>query len=131
MPYVYSTATSDIKYCAYHPGPETQASAKLKKTVLVRGGANLAPLTGRLITPRGVVTQVSDEDLEFLLQNEAFIRHQKAGHMHVDKAAKEPDKVAAAGMNPQDLSAPITPKSKEVLGTAVPVVPPPPAHRKA
>ena len=131
MPYVYSTATADINYCDYHPGPATEGSARLKRKVLIKGGANLAPLHGRLITPRGMVTQVSEEELSFLQNNEAFKRHMAAGYMHVDKANKDPDKVAAAGMAPQDGSAPITPKSKEVLGTSVPVVPPAPANRKA
>ena len=131
MPYVYSTATSDIRYTEYHKGPATESSARLKRTLLIKGGANLAPLTGLLITPKGVATKVTDEELDFLNSLESFKRHLTAGFMFVDKAEKDPNKVAAAGMASQDRSAPITPASKDVLGTAIPVTAPAPASRRA
>lgn len=130
MPYVYSTATGGIDYVKYKPSSDRANHNEVVKKVSIAGGANLAPVVGRLITPRGVVTKVSEKDLEFLLQDEAFKRHMEAGFMHVEKENLDADKVAKK-MTARDASAPITPDSKEVLGTAVPVVPPAPANRKA
>ena len=130
MPYVFCTATGGTDYCEYAPSNEHQASATIIRKVSIKGSANLAPLAGRLITPYGAVTSVNDEELEFLERNESFIRHKKAGFIRVDKANLDPDKVAKEGMQAKDRSAPITPASKEVLGTATPVVPEAPRSRR-
>ena len=127
MPYVYSTITADTNYCEYHKSPEGAASARLKRSVTINGGANLAPVNRHLssvvlMTPRGAVTQVTDEELDFLENNEAFKRHRARNFLAVESKAKDINVVVSAGMAPQDESAPITPKSKEVLGTAIPVV---------
>lgn len=132
MPYVYSTATGGIDYVQYKPSSIHAASHQVLRKVSIAGGANLAPVQGRLVTPKGVATHVSDEELKFLMNDETFKRHMAAGFMYVDEKKMDADKVVRdKGMNPQDGSAPITPKSKEVLGTAVPVVPEPPSNRKA
>lgn len=121
MPYVYSTATADITYPLYDKSSAHAAHSVIKRKVTIRGGANLATQTGRLVTPKGMVTRVTDEELDFLMHSEAFLRHKERGFMHVDKSDIDPDKVARdKGMNPKDGSAPITPNSKEVLGTATP-----------
>jgi hypothetical protein len=126
MPFVYSTATGANKYVEYHPYNKNEASARIKRVIAtIAGGANLAPVAGNLVTPRGVATQVTDEQLKALMNCEAFKRHMEAGFMHVDdsKERRDPDKVVRdVGMNPKDGSAPLTPDSKEVLGTLKPVV---------
>ena len=129
MPYVYSTITAPTKYCEYHPTPEGAASARIKRTVLINGGANLAPSNRGLssvvlMTPRGAVTRVTDDELGFLENNAAFKRHRDRGFLAVEAKEKDINTVVSAGMNPQDESAPLTPRSKEVLGTAVAVTNP-------
>jgi len=68
--------------------------------------------TKHLFTPKGVVTQVSDDDLEFLLQNKSFQRHMKAGFLTYDKKKIEPER-KSANMAQKDGSAPMTPKDFE------------------
>ena len=132
MPYVISSATSDICYPLYEPIAPRSPVAKIKKKILIHGGANLAPLTGRLITPKGVATHVSDEDMAFLEESEAFKRHVKAGYMHVEKTDKNPDAVATEHLQARDGSAPLTPNSPEVLNNCDKVVvPKPDKARKA
>lgn len=126
MPVVYSTATSDINYVDYHPGKPTDAAAVVKRSVIIKGGANLATLTGNLITPRGVATVISDDDLAFLETLEAFQRHKSKGFMYVEKGSKpkDADAVAKAHMAPADKSAPLTRDSKDYLAGTTPVVEP-------
>ena len=135
MPFVYSTATGSNKYVEYYPCDKNTPHAHIKRVIAeIKGGANLAPQEGVLITPKGAVTQVTDEQLKSLMECKAFLRHKAAGYMHVDegKDRKDPDRVARdAGMNPKDGSAPITPESKDVLGTVKAVVPEPPKNRRA
>jgi hypothetical protein len=123
MPYVYSTATASISYSKYKPSGPHAGSAQIERSIVIRGGANLAPLRDKsqmvLMTPRGVVTKVTDEELAFLESVEAFQRHKKRGFIAVEGKSLAIDKVVEAGMCPQDKSAPLTPKSKEVLGNAV------------
>lgn len=111
MNFVYSTATNDITYVDYLPAAENGAKRNIKKSVLIKGGAGL-PKHRTLITPYGVKTEVSDEDLAFLESNQAFQRHAKRGFMKVMKRNVDPDKVAA-DMAQRDGSAPYVPNDYE------------------
>ncbi len=51
---------------------------------------------------------VSDEDLEFLMKNDSFIKHMKAGFLTIDKKEVAPEK-KAKDMAQKDGSAPLTP----------------------
>ncbi len=114
--YVYCTATCSTNYVCYDVTP-AQANAKVKKwpdgrkmMVTINGGHGVS--NKHFVTPRGVVTQVSDEDMEWLQHDEAFKRHQKAGFIVVDRKKRNPEKVAAE-MQDKDGSAPITPDDYE------------------
>jgi hypothetical protein len=74
--------------------------------VVIKGGANLA--TDRLITPLGVRTEVTDQQLEQLEQNTIFQKHKKQGFIVVMSDKEDPDDIAK-GMTPKDQSAPVTP----------------------
>ena len=75
------------------------------------------------MTPRGVATRVTDEELEFLESLDAFKRHRDRGFLKVDKSNKEKDIASVVvDMQKKDGSAPITPESKEFLRTATPVL---------
>ena len=65
-----------------------------------------------LTTPKGAVTEVTDEELEFLLKNKSFQRHMKAGFISYDNTKVEPEK-KAADMAEGDNSIPLTPKDFE------------------
>lgn len=102
--FVYTTLTNDNVYTNYAPGPAggvQQAAGQ----VLIYGGANRANKS--LVTPLGVMTEVSDKDFEILQANADFQLHTKNGFITVrdDKVNAE---VAAADMKGRDKSAPLT-----------------------
>lgn len=107
MPFVYSTATNSGTYVQYAPDTDNSKghSVPLRK-VTIQGGHGVA--TKNLITPKGVATQVTDDELEFLLNDANFQRHVKAGFMTYDKKKVDPEK-RAANMAKGDNSAPLTP----------------------
>jgi len=105
MNYVYSTQTCGMHYAEYEKS-SSKDIAKIIKKVLIKGGHGVA--NKHFLTPKGVVTTVSDEDMEFLLKSEAFNRHLKAGFMSYDKKEVLPE-IKAANMKDKDGSAPLTP----------------------
>lgn len=116
MPYVYSTATCSGTYVKYQDVPANSDNKsspghnKVVKSVTIQGGNGVA--TRHLITPKGMVTKVSDEDLAFLMQNRSFQRHMDAGFITVDKKKVDPA-IKAKDMTEKDGSAPLTPKDFE------------------
>jgi hypothetical protein len=116
MPYVCSTGTNDTCYCEYTPGGGDLPV--LKRQVLIKGGANRGGK--HLVTPQGIVTSVSDEDLAFLKTNKAFLRHMERGFVTIIEQKKEPDAdKVAKDMTPKDGSAP---KTADDYGDKQPVV---------
>lgn len=117
MPYVYSTGTNNTEYDDYGPIDKNAGHATIKRKVTIKGGHGVAsmvrgPIIGETYTPVGVVTEVTDEELDFLEHNEAFQRHVQAGFLVVDRRKIDPAK-HAANMNPKDGSAPLTPADFE------------------
>lgn len=105
MPYVYSTLTAGQNYTAYTKGGGDLPV--VQKVVTINGGTNLPDKN--LITPRGVVTEVSTEDLEFLLDQPAFIQHVENGFITFDTAKKDVE-VAVSDLQGRDGSAPLVPE---------------------
>ncbi len=58
--YVYSTLTCDNNFAVYSNTPN-QDIPVIHKTILIKGGHRVA--TKSLYTPRGVVTEISDDDM--------------------------------------------------------------------
>ena len=117
MPFVYSTCANSGTYCEYEPSTadnKNRGHHVARKKVTIRGGHGVAQQQkgagfGGIYTPMGVATEVSDEDLEFLLQNKSFQRHVASGHITYDKKKIEPEK-KVQNMAEKDGSAPLTPK---------------------
>lgn len=106
--YVYSTMTAGVTYVTYvNSGNDLP---EIAHKVHIAGGANVA--TKHLVTPRGVVTEVSDTDLEHLISNEIFQRHMKNGFIIVDTIKVDPE-VKVADMEQADSSAPMVPEDFE------------------
>ena len=79
--YIHSTASQPMIYPIY-AGEDGQNRATKIKDILIKGKANVMdPQT--LSTPTGVVTEVSDADLELLKRSSAFQRHVARGFMRV------------------------------------------------
>ena len=108
MPFVYSTTTCDGTYVEYRPDPDKgRGHSEAIRKVTIKGGHGVA--TKHLITPKGVVTEVTADEMEWLLKDASFQRHIKAGHITYDNTRIEPEK-RAADMAEGDGAAPLTPK---------------------
>lgn len=104
--YVYSTLTCDQRYLNHAPGGADLPIA-LGEGVFIKGGAGVA--NDRLITPRGVATEVTESEVEYLRANQVFQLHEKNGFVMVSEETIDADK-AAAVMENRDGSAPIVPQ---------------------
>lgn len=84
--FIYSTLTASVNYTTYLPGG---ADIKVKdRHVNVKGGANNVILN-TFNSPDGIVTEVSNEDMDFLLQHPVFQMHIKNGFItHKQKEIK-------------------------------------------
>lgn len=100
--YIYSTLSCDQHYRGYTQGATDMP--QIEHTVHINGGANVADK--RFVTPRGVVTPVSEQELALLEQNHVFQLHRKNGFISVDTSRVDPDARAAA-MEGRDQSAPL------------------------
>lgn len=113
--YIYSTATCGAWYTLYEENSSKDIAMPKKVNgkicqVEIKGGHGVA--TKHLVTPRGVVTKVSDEEFELLQQNKSFQKHVQDGFLSFDKKEIAPEK-KAADMADKDGSAPITPQDFE------------------
>lgn len=102
--YIYSTLTNSIKineYAAVEGG-----TPRSVRSILIAGGSNVADK--HFITPQGVVTEVTDEELEFLKRDKMFNRMVERGFIKHESKKAEVNKVVA-DMVGRDESAPLTP----------------------
>lgn len=102
--HVFSTLANDQRYANYVSNPE--GAPIVTGEVLIKGGAGVA--NDRFITPMGVHTEISEEQLAELEKNPVFIKHKKNGFVTVQQRRADPEKVAT-DMNAKDLSRPFTP----------------------
>jgi len=110
MPYVYSTLTCDNEYADYVKAGD---QLNIQHKVLIKGGHGV--MNKNFMTPLGVVTEVSDDDLRFLMNNSAFKFHLDGKFLKVEEKAYDPEKVAS-DMERADNSAQITPADYEPGG---------------
>lgn len=119
MKYVYSTLSNDMEYVLYSDNKVNDLHQKTK-SIIINGGANVAHKK-TLVTPKGVVTEISDEDAELLSQNPTFKRQAKNGFVTIESSKGDPDKVAkdltekdgAAQLTPDDYADEEKPKSNK------------------
>jgi len=103
---VYSTLTNGTEYAEWETGANNVPVKA--RSVVINGGAGLAQkLT--LLTPLGVATVVTAEELEFLEGLESFQRHKKLGFMTVRKSGNVDPDVVAKDMEPRDGASPLMP----------------------
>jgi hypothetical protein len=111
MPNIYSTLSTDMLYSALSPGAVGSNIAVRERGVQIKGGANVA--NKYVMTPKGVRTEVTDEELALLEKDEVFKLHKKNGFITIEKDKKRNADTVAADMNPKDGSAPKTPAELE------------------
>ena len=114
--YVFSTLTASQKYPIYKKVPGRDMLV-MESYVFINGGANLP--TKVLVTPRGVVTEITDEEYERLQQSPGFQQHLENGFLSVEDKSHEIDKVVA-DLKPKDKSAPMIPEDFEEAGMKPP-----------
>jgi len=108
--YIFSTLTAGVDYVDWR---KTEGGLHTKhKTVSIKGGANLADKHNAMYTPKGVVTEVSNEDFEFLLNHPIFIKHIENGFIRHEPKEVKIEK-GIADLNAKDKSAPETPEALE------------------
>lgn len=102
--YVYSTLTRPQRYTNY----VVSAGGLPVPTgsVLINGGANL--IDKHFVTPRGVVTEITDSDYQMIKDNEDFKRHIANGFLFVDDSKHDVNEVAD-DLVARDESAPLVP----------------------
>lgn len=93
MPYIYSTLTNDQKYTIWSKSSASQEAKKPEKTIHIKGGHGR--MGKNLITPIGVGTEVTEEELKALLTLDSFNRHVERGFLTVEKKEAPAEKVAS------------------------------------
>lgn len=112
MPFIFSTLTANHLYTNWvAPNEKTLVRNIVGNPVLIKGGANLPDTENPKSAPKAIVTEVTEQQLEYLEQNSVFRKHQKAGLILVMQSKADPETVAKADMTPKDNSAPLTPDS--------------------
>lgn len=107
--YVYSTLTCDNNFAIYAQNSNKDLPV-VERSILIKGGHGIA--TKQLYTPRGIMTEISDEDMEILLKDYHFKEQVSHGFITYEKRKVEPEK-AVANMTEKDGSAPKTPANYE------------------
>ncbi len=104
--YIFSTLANDQNYTNWVKGG---GDIPVKgQSVLIKGGTGVA--NDRLITPLGVATEITEEELSILDLNPVFVKHRQDGFITVRNKKAEAEKVAS-DMNLMDKSAPLTASS--------------------
>lgn len=112
MMYIYSTLTCDNAYAVYEPSTDATQISIIKRTILIKGGHGVA--NKYVQTPRGVVTEVSDEDFAALQLDAHFQQHVKNGFITYEKSKADTESVAK-NMQDRDASAPLIPDEFEEI----------------
>lgn len=113
--FVVSTLTANMKYTNWEKGASDLK--RRARSVLIQGGSNVA--NKHLVTPRGVITKVSAEQVEILESNPSFKRHKERGYVKVEKYKAAVEKMVS-DMESRDLSAPLTPDDYNAEDAAAP-----------
>jgi hypothetical protein len=103
MAYIYSTLTGSQRYQTYTKQANGVSSAE-RPSILIQGGTNVADKN--FVTPRGVVTKVTDAQLKELKANKMFQTHLKNGFIKIEEKAGDTDKVVA-DLTQRDGAAPL------------------------
>lgn len=100
--YVFSTLSCPQKYTTWTQGGNEIPTPD--QHVMIHGGANVPDENFR--TPLGVMTKVSEEQLQLLKNNSDFLLHEKNMFITVREKAYDPE-VVVADMATRDQSAPL------------------------
>lgn len=114
MPYITSTMGCGVNYAIY--GKTAGGLSVIKKEIVVNGGTGV--INKLYATPNGVVTEVTDEELELLEAHPLFKKHKAAGYIKVQKT----EKVDTTDLQEKDKSAQLVEKDFTKKGKKAPKV---------
>lgn len=110
--YIYSTLAADMAYTIYKPEVSQNDNISIiDRTVYVKGGSGVVAAKsteGNFYTPKGVMTSVSEEEFELLLQNKVFQMHVDNGHVSYENKEKKVADVVK-DLEEKEPSSPLTP----------------------
>lgn len=114
--YIYSTLTAANIYPTYRRVPGRDLPVEADR-VCIQGGANLPSKV--FVTPKGVLTVVTDEEFDRLNESKAFKRHVDGGYLVCEDGPHDVAEVAA-DMTEKDKSAPMVPEDFTAAGQKPP-----------
>lgn len=112
--YVFSTLPNAQAYTSHKPAGDIEIP---DRTVIIKGGAGVADK--RYETAPGVMTEVTEDELEFLKKNKVFQRHCDRCFIFVSDKAVEVE-TAAADMDRASGDMPLTPEQLIAEGVKPP-----------
>lgn len=120
MPYILSKLSNTQCYTQYVKG--VNDINNVVETVVIKGGADVINKK-TLETPNGVVTEVTEQQLDILKQNKDFNRHVELGFITVIEHKPSEEKVEEKAIEmPKDNSRQKTAKDyKKAKGKAKPI----------
>lgn len=121
--FVYSTLTADQRYTNWKQGGADMPVPDGE--VFVKGGAGV--VNDRLWTPRGTVTEITEEDRAILESNSDFLLHKENGFVEISEELVAVEK-AAADMESRDGASPLLPE--DLPADQQPTLPPLPPLRE-
>ena len=124
--HIYSTLSASVAYTLW--GKAGADLPKRVRSVTIHGGANVADK--HFVTPEGVMTTVSEEELDLLKQNALFQKHLANGFLTIQESAVTVEK-AVRELEAADGSAPATPQSFAEKGNGATPVPESTSKRRA
>lgn len=118
MKYIVSHAAAS---CEFPRWVRTPNGVTAESAVLIKGGADVIDKK-TMETPKGVITEVSDEELEFLKKQDLFNKKVAAGYYEIVESETKAKKQAKTRTVKKDKGAQLTAKDFEEAGLTPPMV---------
>lgn len=106
--FITSRLASGVDYAFYEKGPN--GINQVKKIISINGGSDVINKK-TLLTPTGVVTELTKADLDELKEHPVFIQHLEEGYITINDNEKAADK--AGEKLEKDKSSQLTPEDYE------------------
>lgn len=110
--YVFSTLAAAVTYCGWKDGGSDVPN--IERKVTIAGKAGLADK--HLVTSRGAVTPVDEDELALLRSDGTFQLHEKNGYIRVEDSPANIEDVVP-DMTGRDPSAPLVPQDFDTKAT--------------
>lgn len=115
--YVFSKLANDQQYNTFSKAGAANELPILENSVFIRGGAGIA--NKNFLTPQGVMSKITEDELARLKTNAVFVAHAKNGFITVEEKSGDADEVAQASLTKEDdQSSPLTPSKLTKPGSA-------------